>query len=323
MGVPVQESTADAVLVIGDRAMSVPDAPFHAVVDLAEAWNAMTGLPFVFALWVARPGVDLGDLPETLARCRAEGLAHAERAGGRARPEARPGRRDLLRLPDPRPVLRPRRARARRAPAVRADGRRAGAGPGRSGPCLPPSPRSCSASVDGERLTLRRRRHAAPLGRPPLARAAPPTRSAGGSTPSRSGPTTSTATSTTPTSAPRSATSAPSTARSATPRRTSSTAPVLLEKIRETVALGGDQILMQGGLHPDLPLEWYEELLRDIKAHFPQVNIHGFSPPEIHHFTQGAEAAAEDRPRAAQGRRAWAASPAAAARSSSTASARR
>jgi cyclic dehypoxanthinyl futalosine synthase len=64
---------------------------------------------------------------------------------------------------------------------------------------------------------------------------------------------------------------------------------VLLEKIRETVALGGDQILMQGGLHPHLPLEWYEELLQDIKAHFPQVNIHGFSPPEIHHFTKVAK----------------------------------
>jgi len=61
---------------------------------------------------------------------------------------------------------------------------------------------------------------------------------------------------------------------------------VLLKKIEETVALGGDQILMQGGLHPTLPLEWYEELLRDIKSHFPQVNIHGFSPPEIHHFTK-------------------------------------
>ncbi len=77
LGVPVLESTADAVLVIGDRAMSVPDALFHAVVDLAEAWNTMTGLPFVFALWVARPGVDLGDLPEILARSRAEGLTHA------------------------------------------------------------------------------------------------------------------------------------------------------------------------------------------------------------------------------------------------------
>jgi cyclic dehypoxanthinyl futalosine synthase len=65
--------------------------------------------------------------------------------------------------------------------------------------------------------------------------------------------------------------------------------PVLLEKIRETVALGGDQILMQGGLHPHLKLEWYEELLRDIKAHFPRVNVHGFSPPEIHHFTKVAK----------------------------------
>ncbi|MFO0014721.1 MAG: cyclic dehypoxanthinyl futalosine synthase [Planctomycetota bacterium] len=61
---------------------------------------------------------------------------------------------------------------------------------------------------------------------------------------------------------------------------------VLLDKIRETVALGGDQILMQGGLHPHFQLDWYEELLRDIKSHFPEVNIHGFSPPELHHFTK-------------------------------------
>lgn len=61
---------------------------------------------------------------------------------------------------------------------------------------------------------------------------------------------------------------------------------VLLEKVRETVELGGDQILLQGGLHPKLSLEWYEELLRDLKEHFPSVNIHGFSPPEIHHFTK-------------------------------------
>lgn len=60
----------------------------------------------------------------------------------------------------------------------------------------------------------------------------------------------------------------------------------LHKKIAETVALGGDQILLQGGLHPKLPLEWYEEMLRDMKEHFPQVNIHGFSPPEIHHFTK-------------------------------------
>jgi cyclic dehypoxanthinyl futalosine synthase len=61
---------------------------------------------------------------------------------------------------------------------------------------------------------------------------------------------------------------------------------VLLAKIDETVAIGGDQILLQGGLHPTLTLEWYEDLLRDIKTRFPQVNVHGFSPPEIHHFTK-------------------------------------
>jgi cyclic dehypoxanthinyl futalosine synthase len=61
---------------------------------------------------------------------------------------------------------------------------------------------------------------------------------------------------------------------------------VLLAKVAETVSLGGDQILMQGGLHPTLTLEWYEDLLRDIKNRFPQVNVHGFSPPEIHHFTK-------------------------------------
>ncbi|WP_435019643.1 cyclic dehypoxanthinyl futalosine synthase [Tundrisphaera sp. TA3] len=62
--------------------------------------------------------------------------------------------------------------------------------------------------------------------------------------------------------------------------------PVLLDKIRETVELGGEQILMQGGLHPELPFDWYLDLLRDIKAHYPQVNIHGFSPPEIHFFSK-------------------------------------
>ncbi len=77
MGVPVQESTADAVLLIGDRAMNDPDEPFFAVVDLAQAWNRLTGLPFVFALWVARPGVDLGELPAQLDRSRRLGLAHA------------------------------------------------------------------------------------------------------------------------------------------------------------------------------------------------------------------------------------------------------
>ncbi|MEY4392999.1 MAG: dehypoxanthine futalosine cyclase, partial [Planctomycetota bacterium] len=55
-------------------------------------------------------------------------------------------------------------------------------------------------------------------------------------------------------------------------------------KIEETIALGGDQTLMQGGLHPSLKLEWYEDLLRDLKSRYPNFNLHAFSPPEIWHF---------------------------------------
>jgi cyclic dehypoxanthinyl futalosine synthase len=58
----------------------------------------------------------------------------------------------------------------------------------------------------------------------------------------------------------------------------------LYKKIDETIALGGDQILLQGGNHPSLKLEWYEELLRDLKARYPQVNLHAFSASEIWHF---------------------------------------
>ncbi len=60
----------------------------------------------------------------------------------------------------------------------------------------------------------------------------------------------------------------------------------ILQKIAETVELGGNQILMQGGLHPKFKLDWYEDLLRSIKKEFPKVNVHGFSPPEFHHFTK-------------------------------------
>ena len=58
----------------------------------------------------------------------------------------------------------------------------------------------------------------------------------------------------------------------------------LYQKIEETIALGGDQVLMQGGLHPSLRLDWYEELLSDLRSRYPRVNLHAFSPPEIWHF---------------------------------------
>jgi cyclic dehypoxanthinyl futalosine synthase len=56
---------------------------------------------------------------------------------------------------------------------------------------------------------------------------------------------------------------------------------VIFEKIQETLDLGGTGILMQGGLHPDLKIEWYEDLLRAIKDRFPQIWCHCFSAPEI------------------------------------------
>ena len=58
----------------------------------------------------------------------------------------------------------------------------------------------------------------------------------------------------------------------------------LAQKIKETQDLGGTQILLQGGLHPDLPLEYYEDMLRFMKE--TGIHIHGFSPPEIYHFAE-------------------------------------
>src|SRR6185503_5008262 len=57
-------------------------------------------------------------------------------------------------------------------------------------------------------------------------------------------------------------------------------------KIEETLALGGTQILMQGGHHPKLTKQWYLDLLSHIKAKFPAINIHGFSPSEIFAFSE-------------------------------------
>jgi cyclic dehypoxanthinyl futalosine synthase len=58
------------------------------------------------------------------------------------------------------------------------------------------------------------------------------------------------------------------------------------KKIEETIALGGTQILMQGGHHPSLTKQWYLDLLAHIKSRFPQINIHGFSPSEFVHFRE-------------------------------------
>ncbi len=57
-------------------------------------------------------------------------------------------------------------------------------------------------------------------------------------------------------------------------------------KIEETIALGGTQILMQGGHHPKLTKQWYLDLLSHVRAKYPQVNVHGFSPSELFAFQE-------------------------------------
>jgi cyclic dehypoxanthinyl futalosine synthase len=53
------------------------------------------------------------------------------------------------------------------------------------------------------------------------------------------------------------------------------------QKVEETIALNGTGILMQGGVHPDLPLSYYEDLLRYLRSRYPSVHLHAFSPPEV------------------------------------------
>ncbi|HRC87431.1 MAG TPA: cyclic dehypoxanthinyl futalosine synthase, partial [Thermoanaerobaculia bacterium] len=55
----------------------------------------------------------------------------------------------------------------------------------------------------------------------------------------------------------------------------------IAQKIEETLALNGTGILMQGGVHPELPIGYYENLLRQIRERYPELHLHAFSPPEI------------------------------------------
>ncbi len=63
----------------------------------------------------------------------------------------------------------------------------------------------------------------------------------------------------------------------------------IFKKIEETIALGGGQLLLQGGHNPDVPLEWYEDLFRQVKSRFPQFRLHALSPPEVIHISRLAQ----------------------------------
>ena len=60
----------------------------------------------------------------------------------------------------------------------------------------------------------------------------------------------------------------------------------IIRKIDETIAVGGNQLLLQGGHNPDLPIAWYEDLFRAVKAQYPDFKLHALSPPEVLHISR-------------------------------------
>src|SRR3954449_10077604 len=68
----------------------------------------------------------------------------------------------------------------------------------------------------------------------------------------------------------------------------------LFRKIDETIAVGGVQLLLQGGHNPDLPLSWYEDLFRAIKERYPGFKLHALSPPEIIHLSRLSQLAVRE-----------------------------
>ena len=60
----------------------------------------------------------------------------------------------------------------------------------------------------------------------------------------------------------------------------------IFRKIEETIAVGGVQLLLQGGHNPDLPIEWYEDLFRAVKSRYPFFKLHALSPPEVIHLSR-------------------------------------
>jgi chorismate dehydratase len=83
LGASCADSEADAVLMIGDRAMHSPGGPFEFVWDLGDEWCQWTGLPFVFATWVAHAGTPIDGLDTALAEARDAGVAHLEEIAAR------------------------------------------------------------------------------------------------------------------------------------------------------------------------------------------------------------------------------------------------
>lgn len=81
------DSTADAVLLIGDRAMHAPTESFVEVMDLGQVWYEWTGLPFVFAMWVAHADADITGIATALSESRDRGLECVQRIAAEEAPK--------------------------------------------------------------------------------------------------------------------------------------------------------------------------------------------------------------------------------------------
>jgi len=320
IGAPPENATAYAVMVIGDRGMLPPVEPFAFVWDLGEQWTQWTGLPFVFAMWVARSAVVSRELSAALSAARDEGITRLDEIARVAASEIglpeddclsylrdflqfRLGPRQLEGLrrfhdlaqkhglaPDRGGILAPAGDwsifRPEDAFLGQEDVRKHGPVPlpahGSSSSTIAPL---LEKAVAGRRLTPDEgRRLIASNDLAALARAADAVTRRLHPEPYRTYNVdrninyTNVCT---------------SGCRFCAFSRTAESADAyvldhetLFEKIDETVALGGDQILLQGGLHPELSIVWYEELLRAIHERFPGVNIHGLGPPEIDHIAR-------------------------------------
>ena len=294
---------ADAKLLIGDAALrsAFEDPTPH--FDLGRLWLERTGLPMVFAVWAAPEPVAEGliELEHALvasvrlARSEPERLAHAGERDVRV-PAGLP--RPLLReaplqlraararrpLHVPRDGARRRRARPRPRAALRARGGRGVTVTGRAELALPVDD-VLDKALDGERITdddaiaLLRSRDLVAVGR--VANEI------------------------------RSRLTDPSQVTFIVDRNLNYTnvcvtdcdfcafyrrpgdvregyllpKPVIYKKIEETLAIGGTGLLMQGGHHPDLGIDYYEDLFRSIKARY-KIHLHALSPPEIQHIAR-------------------------------------
>ena len=115
IGATADQSDADAVMLIGDRGMLPARGPFEVVWDLGEEWTRWTGLPFVFAMWVARPGVDLTGWTSCSPPPATPACSVSPRSPGPASPDDRHARGGVPQLPPRQPGVPSRPAAAARA----------------------------------------------------------------------------------------------------------------------------------------------------------------------------------------------------------------